>query len=123
MKFKEKATKKEACERWVRCFDAIPLSVVKKLIERDIDSVIELTAPGEYDDFLPMWGTVWTFDEWIDEEWARRNINVLQECGFRVYDNEDLGLFFGIDGAGYDFYKAHWIPLYEARGLQWHNED
>lgn len=26
----------------------------------------------------------------------------------------------GIDGAGYDFYEAHWIPLYEARGLHWH---
>lgn len=121
--YKYESNKKEACERWVRGFNAIPLSVVKKLIERDIDSVIELTTPGEYDDFLPMWGTVWTFDEWIDEEWARRNINVLQECGFRVYDNEDLGLFFGIDGAGYDFYKTYWISLYEARGLQWHDED
>lgn len=118
-------TKKEACERWVRGFNAIPLSVVEKLCERDIDSVIELTTPDEeytYS-FLPMWGTVWTFEEWLDDEWARRNINILQECGFRVYDNEDLGLFFGIDGAGYDFYEAHWIPLYEARGLQWHDKD
>lgn len=24
--------------------------------------------------------------------------------------------------SGYDFYEAHWIPLYEARGLKWHKE-
>ena len=23
-----------------------------------------------------------------------------------------------IDGAGYDFYEAHWIPLYNKRGLK-----
>ena len=28
-----------------------------------------------------------------------------------------------IDGAGYDFYESHWIPLYKARGLQWHETE
>lgn len=70
-----------------------------------------------------MWGTLWTFGSSLDEEWARDNIDIMQKCGFRVYEQEDLGILFGIDGAGYDFYEHHWIPLYKLRGLQWHEEN
>jgi hypothetical protein len=72
---------------------------------------------------LPMWGTLWTFGESLDEEWARKNLEILRQCGFWVYDSDELGILIGIDGAGYDFYEAHWIPLYEARGLRWHDEE
>jgi hypothetical protein len=47
----------------------------------------------------------------------------MTECGFRVYQSEELGIFFGIDGAGYSFYDQHWLPLYNARGLQWHDKE
>lgn len=77
----------------------------------------------EHDSFLPMWGWLWSFGESIDEEWARENLEVLSECGFRIYEDIYDGiLYFGIDGAGYNFYQAHWIPLYKARGLKWHDE-
>lgn len=81
----------------------------------------------EYDSWLPMWGTIWTFGERIDEEWANGDyldphLREMADCGFRLYEDKDLGLFFGIDGCGYDFYESHWIPLYKARGLHWHNE-
>lgn len=47
----------------------------------------------------------------------------MADCGFRIYESDDFGGYiFGIDGAGYDFYDAHWIPLYKARGLRWHKE-
>lgn len=80
------------------------------------------------DDYLPMWGWVWTFGDHIDEEWANGeylgcHLQEMADCGFRIYEQEDLGLFFGIDGCGYDFYDAHWIPLYKARGLQWHDPE
>lgn len=74
------------------------------------------------DSWLPMWGWVWTFDNSLDEEWAREHINEMAKCGFRIYESDELGIFFGIDGAGYDFYANHWIPLYKARGLKWHDE-
>ena len=45
----------------------------------------------------------------------------MSKCGFRIYKSYEFGCFFGIDGMGYDFYDEHWLPLYEARGLQWHN--
>ena len=70
-----------------------------------------------------MWGTMWTFGDSLDDEWARENIEIIQKCGFRVYESDDFGIIFGIDGAGYNFYENHWIPLYKARGLKWHNEE
>lgn len=35
----------------------------------------------------------------------------------REFDDE---LLLGIHGAGYDFFEAHWAPLYDALGYQWH---
>jgi hypothetical protein len=71
-----------------------------------------------------MWGWMWMFEERLDEDWARDNLDKMAECGFRVFDDEETGdIYIGIDGAGYDFYSQHWIPLYEARGLQWHNAE
>ena len=81
----------------------------------------------QYDSWLPIWGTMWTFGDKIDEEWVTGeylgpHLQEMADCGFRIYEQEDLGLIFGIDGAGYDFYEAHWMPLYKARGLHWHRE-
>ena len=77
------------------------------------------------DEFLPMWGTLWTFGDSADDYWLTNcdGIRKMSECGFRIYESDDFGYFFGIDGAGYDFYEAHWIPLYKARGLQWHDTE
>ena len=75
-----------------------------------------------HDDFLPMWGWMWSFKDNLDEEWLtdHNGIKLMSECGFRVYESNKWGYFFGIDGCGYDFYANHWCPLYKARGLQWH---
>ena len=70
-----------------------------------------------------MWGTLWTLGCKSDEDWVSGNIEKMQECGFRVYEQEDFGILIGIDGVGYDFYEAHWIPLYKARGLHWHSTE
>lgn len=77
----------------------------------------------ERDDALPMWGTMWSFGDSADDWWLEDGdgIKLMSECGFRVYESDEFGYFFGIDGAGYNFYDAHWIPLYKARGLQWHD--
>lgn len=76
----------------------------------------------EQEGFLPMWGTMFDVPN-MDQEWVRNNLDKVAECGFRIYDFETMDLLLlGIDGAGYDFYEAHWVPLYEARGLKWHKE-
>ena len=67
-----------------------------------------------------MWGTMWQFSDSCDNWWLENHLNEMADCGFRIYESDEFGYFFGIDGAGYDFYEAHWIPLYNKRGLQWH---
>jgi len=75
------------------------------------------------DGVLPMWDTMWSFSDSCDNGWLDEcdGIRIMSECGFRIYKHEEFGYFFGIDGAGYGFYTEHWMPLYRARGLQWHN--
>lgn len=75
------------------------------------------------DSLLPMWSTMWQFHDPCDTYWIeeRNGVEALSQCGFRVYYSEQFGYFFGIDGCGYDFYLAHFIPLYRARGLKWHD--
>lgn len=91
-----------------------------------LDNGVEITKKQddfevERDSFLPMWWTMWMFGDTCDDYWLKdeENRQIMADCGFRIYEIEE-GFIFGIDGAGYDFYDAHWIPLYKARGLQWH---
>lgn len=69
---------------------------------------------------FPMWGTMWSFGNSIDDYWLSNNLQTVSNLGFRIYEHQEWGYFFGIDGAGYNFYEEHWIPLYKARGLEWH---
>jgi hypothetical protein len=114
---------KEASREWIQRFDRIPTEIVWKLYNAD-DEIVEITptTAAEYDSFLPMWGTMWSFESSMDNEWLddEKNLQAMADCGFRIYMQENYGYIFGIDGAGYDFYEAHWIPLYKARGLMWH---
>lgn len=79
----------------------------------------------ERDDYWPMWGTMWSFGDSADDYWLEElgGLQIMADNGFRIYEQEDFGYVFGIDGCGYDFYEAHWIPLYKARGLQWHEQE
>lgn len=100
----------------------------KCIVELDNGEIVQV---DEYDmekdeyTWLPMWGTLWQFSNSADDWWLEEDdgIRIMSECGFRIYEHEEWGYFFGIDGAGYDFYEAHWIPLYKARGLKWHDEE
>lgn len=100
----------------------------KYTVELDNCEVIQVSEDDmEKEEYggLPMWGTLWQFGDSADDWWLEEGdgIRIMSECGFRIYEHEEFGYFFGIDGAGYDFYEAHWIPLYKARGLQWHDEE
>lgn len=74
---------------------------------------------------LPSWGTMWSFGDSCDDRWLANEdgIRAMSECGFRIYESEEFGYFFGIDGAGYDFFSEHWVPLYKARGVHWHDPE
>ena len=87
-----------------------------------------LDLEPQFDDHFPIWGTMWAFSDSIDNDWLSGEfdtdgLQLMADCGFRVFESEDYGYVFGIDGAGYDFFEQHWIPLYKARGLHWHDTD
>lgn len=97
-------------------------------VELDTGKIVAIDESDfevQRDSWLPMWGTMWTFGESIDDWWLEEKggLRLMADCGFRIYEQEDVGYLFGIDGAGYDFYEAHWIPLYKARGLHWHKTE
>jgi hypothetical protein len=121
---KEKEVAIEAATRaWISSFHGIPREVVLKLLNAG-DEIVEITpnSTEDCDSFLPMWGFMWCFSDSTDISWPEdeNNLRAMADCGFRIYEQEDYGYIFGIDGAGYDFMEDHWIPLYKARGLMWH---
>lgn len=94
------------------------------------DGIRVQVEEGEFEvesryDLLPMWGTMWSFGDGLDDEWLAREdgIRKMSNCGFRIFESERYGFYFGIDGAGYDFYENHWVPLYKERGLAWHDKN
>lgn len=122
-------TIREAAQSWVKEFNAIPQEVIVKLMNAgdEIEEVTPMTEEQleEVEGFLPMWGTMWSFSEPMDDWWLeeKNGLEAMARCGFRIYRQEDYGYIFGIDGAGYDFYEDHWIPLYKERGIQWHDTE
>ena len=71
---------------------------------------------------IPMWGTAFAPCQ-LDLEWMEEHSREVAELGFTlIFENGSL-FALGIDGAGYDFYEHHWIPLYRLRGLQWHDQE
>lgn len=118
----------DATHRWVGNFNAIPRGMIEQLMidnHEDWQEITELSDEQQeyYADMLPMWGTMWSFGDSCDDWWLENEggIEIMSQCGFRIYEHDEWGYFFGIDGAGYDFYAEHWIPLYKKRGLQWHD--
>ena len=72
-----------------------------------------------------MWSTLFeakdnTIKDWILDDYEK----IITEAGFTIIDlsreNEgeyETGVFLGVNGAGYDFYDQHWIPLYKIFGV------
>lgn len=91
----------------------------EKLVIRDGEGkeyeVDKNEVDNEVDSVLPMWNTMWSFSNSMNSKWAKDNVAKIKECGFRLYEYTRTGeLYLGIDGAGYDFYSHHWVPLYKA---------
>ena len=88
-------------------------------------SEIEKVDDTENDDVyrLPMWSTLFSPRNQYDQNWVLDNLQEISDLGFLIYQCDECGILLGIDSAGHDFYEAYWIPLYELRGLQWHDEE
>ena len=73
----------------------------------------------EYSEPVTVFDKLWAFSSEADNRWLeeRGGLQKMADCGFRIYEQQDYRYIFGVDGSGYDYFEAHWIPLYEARGL------
>lgn len=74
-------------------------------------------------DWFPAWNTLFQPKDSADENFIRENLQKVADCGFRIYEHDDYGIYLGIDGAGYNFYEEHWIPLYKVAGMHWNDEE
>ena len=79
-----------------------------------------------------MWGTMFIVNDPVDKERIQALLHTVKDeeddlsgcqevgqTGINAFD-VDGELVLGIQGAGYDFYEHHWVPLYEALGYSWH---
>ena len=66
------------------------------------------------------WGTLFAPMDPCDRRWFEANKEEVAKLGFFVFESDDYGILLGLDAAGFDFYDAYWIPLYQLRGLLWH---
>lgn len=67
-----------------------------------------------YDDVLPSYGWIWQFKNGSDIDWfsKKENLRMMSNYGFRIYEHDTWGFFFGVDACGEDFYAKYWMPLY-----------
>ena len=114
-------TQHEAAERLVDSFSAIPTEWVKIVAEK---------TGSEF--YGIMWGTMFLVNEPVDKRRIQALLKPVEDTEDELYGTDEVGetgisafeidgeLVLGINGAGYDFYEHHWIPLYEALGYAWH---
>ena len=117
-------TIREAVQEWVRGFNKVDIDMIRDLWGNGLGDFCEITPDADeydFDSWLPYMG-MWTFNDMAEVRWLENeeHLRVMAEYGFRIFDSR-YGYFFGIQGCGYDFYEAHWIPLYKAMGLHWHD--
>lgn len=131
------ATKEQAAHEMVSGFNRIPTWLIEDSIKVCSEDWIICEKVEEWDDDeddyvefytdygnMPMWG--WAFDPsgYLTYEWMDEHREPLMDIGFTIIENVDNGFWcLGIDGAGYDFYEAHWLPLYELTGFEWHEDE
>ena len=71
-----------------------------------------------------MWSTIFeSKDNHLAEKIVENSDDLISKAGLTIIDNRhnnegeyQTGVFIGINGAGYDFYQQHWIPMYKIFG-------
>ena len=116
----------------VECFSSRALSPIPGLW------IEELLKLRDTPIAMPMYGYLFLIDDKSVEAAVQRKLTEfdfgedierqrLIDCGWRVIRSTGLfalslddRILIGIDGVGYDFFQAHWEPLYDLLGYKWH---
>ncbi|MDB5391196.1 MAG: hypothetical protein JWM11_6842 [Planctomycetaceae bacterium] len=119
--------KRSAVSRLVESFATIPAKWIEELAEHRGNSIA-----------MPMWGSVFVSSDRADQRAIAALLQPLTEeddderatlaaSGWSEVGTTgvlalslDEELILGVHGAGYDFFSAHWEPLYDQLGYHWH---
>lgn len=84
-----------------------------------------VTEDRSGDDFygMPMWSCLWQACSKMVSRAIYKHREEIEDAGFLIYRDDEDDIYLGINGAGYDFYEAHWNRLYDIMGLKWHDEE
>lgn len=90
--------------------------LIEWLIENKDNEISDAFQESEH---YPMWSTLFEAKDSFMSDWLTGHVDELYDAGIGVIDAiGSLNAMMFIAGAGYDFYGAHWIPLY-VHLLQW----
>lgn len=71
----------------------------------------------------PMWSTWFIPNDLCIRRFIEENPEEVMDCGFTlIYDSDEDLFAIGVDGCGYSFKDTHFMRLYDAEGLHWHDE-
>ena len=111
----------QACRKWIgEDFSMIPMSLIKKAYKENPEKLILLSSECPELDYPACYGWAFVPDNPFDKEWIKDNIAIVEKCGFLIYESEDIDIMLIVDNDRYSFYNNHWMPLYRARGFNWH---
>ena len=109
--------RREVSERFNRDFNSISLPLLEKAYP-DGQLLEQIIYPDGYDfetedePPYPMWSTLFESRDRFLSEKLTENVKELAEIGIHLMQVDETNVMMFICGAGYDFYDAHWIPLY-----------
>ena len=117
----------------------------RKLVDRAIsnvpsDWVVAVVRSRGLEFSVPVYRFVFLVDDWLARLIGKHLTSIdfgddyerqrLMDCGWRVVPTTGLFayeldgcLLLAVDGVGYDFVEAHWLPLYKLLELEWHLDD
>ena len=88
---------------------------VYELLEQEHES--EIFENFQESEHYPVWNTLFEAKDRFLSEKLDEMVDELYEIGIGVISPKNsLNTMLFITGAGYDFYQAHWIPMYQLLG-------
>ncbi|TSC54107.1 MAG: Uncharacterized protein LiPW30_763 [Parcubacteria group bacterium LiPW_30] len=113
----EQTTLSEVQERFNSDFNFISVQLLEKAYP-DGKLMEYIIYPDGYDwgneeePLYPMWSTLFEAkDEFLSDK-LKKYKNEMAEVGIYLMEIEETNAMMFICGCGYDFYQAHWVPLY-----------
>ena len=108
-------------ERFHQEFNSIPLSLVEKaypdLYEYTVTPHDYYEGDDDPEPLYPMWDTVFEANDTYLNDKLLGLVEELAEIGLYLLDGfDELNCCVFVQGGGYDFYEAHWIPMFQLLG-------